>query len=76
MKKNDWAAYQKQWDQANLELEPIRQRELQEMDTQQAIRQLTGAINWACKNAEPTQTSGLVEWVKLMRGFEEWKKNR
>jgi hypothetical protein len=60
------------WRRAEVELEPIRRRELRSLDTQEAIRQIFG------EQAEAPQpspvTSGLVEqqaWFARLRAAKE-----
>ena len=57
------------WRRAGIELEEIKRRELQEVDTQEAIRQLFGH-NTMVRDAPKKTTSGLVEqqawFAKLM----------
>jgi hypothetical protein len=53
------------WKQAGPELEAIRRKEVQELNTLEAIACLEGAFNYAVRNVPPRAHSGLVE-------FHEW----
>jgi hypothetical protein len=59
------------WKQAGPELEAIRRKEVQELDTLETIACLEGAFNYAVRNVPPVPQSGLVqlhEWLaKLPR---------
>jgi hypothetical protein len=57
------------WKQAGRELEEIRRRELQAIDTREAVRQLLGGPA-VIRDMAPRTTSGLVEpeaWVARLR---------
>jgi hypothetical protein len=61
------------WRRAGVELEAIRRRELQSLDTQDAIRQIFGEETGAFPPAGPA-TSGLVEqqvWFARLRAAKE-----
>ena len=58
------------WRRAGPELEEIRRRELQALDTREAIRQLFGASESLFRNQPRRTTSGLVEqqaWFAKLR---------
>jgi hypothetical protein len=60
------------WRRAEVELAPIRRRELRSLDTQEAIRQIFGEQAQASQPS--TVTSGLVEqqaWFARLRGAKE-----
>jgi len=60
------------WRRAEVELEPIRRRELRSLDTQEAIRQI---FSEQAEASQPSPvTSGLVEqqaWFARLRGAKE-----
>ncbi len=59
----------KQWRQAGEALEEIRRREIENLDTRQAILQIFGTAGWP-DQGPPRTTSGLVEqqaWFARLR---------
>ena len=57
------------WKQAGPELEAIRQREMRQVDTAEAVRQLLNSTSLLHRDP-PLQTSGLVEqqaWFAVLR---------
>ncbi len=59
------------WKQAGPELEAIRQREIQELDTRQALESLESSFNYAVR-LPPRPSSGLVE---MQRYFAKLRAN-
>jgi hypothetical protein len=58
------------WRRVGPELEEIRRREIEEMDTRQAIRQIFGSPEFFFRHLEAPATSGLVEqqrWFAKLR---------
>jgi len=58
------------WQRAGRELEEIRRREIEEMDTREAIRQIFGSAEFFFRHLEAPTTSGLVEqqaWFAKLR---------
>jgi hypothetical protein len=58
------------WRRAGAELEKIRRREIAEMDTREAIRQIFGSADFFFRHLEAPPTSGLVEqqaWFAKLR---------
>ena len=56
------------WKRAGPELEEIRRRDIENANTQQAVRDMFGIIPW--KDFQPKPTSGLVEqqaWFTKLR---------
>jgi hypothetical protein len=58
------------WRRAGAELEEIRRREIEEMDTREAIRPIFGSAELFFRHLEAPTTSGLVEqqaWFAKLR---------
>ncbi len=58
------------WRQAGPELEAIRRKEIENINTLESLAALEGAFNYATRNVPPYETSGLVEmqrWFAKLR---------
>jgi hypothetical protein len=52
------------WKQAGPELEAIRRKEIEKIDTLEELAALESAFNYATRNVPPNPSSGLVEMQK------------
>jgi hypothetical protein len=52
------------WKRAGPELETIRRKEIENLDTLEDLACLEGAFNYATRNVPPEATSGLAEMQK------------
>jgi hypothetical protein len=52
------------WKRAGPELEAIRRKEIESLDTRETLAALEGAFNYATRNVPPDPNSGLVEMQK------------
>jgi hypothetical protein len=58
------------WQRVGLELEEIRRREIEEVETREAIRQIFGSAEFFFRHLDAPATSGLIEqqaWFAKLR---------
>jgi hypothetical protein len=63
-KLRDWV---RNWQVVGPRLEQLRREEIRNANTQAAIKQFDLAFKAALRNTPPRQTSGLIEFQRLLR---------
>lgn len=64
-------AYLRRWETLGPLLEKLRAEEIRKADTITAIQLFDTAFKVAMRDLPPRQTSGLVEWQKVMKKWRE-----
>jgi hypothetical protein len=54
------------WKRAGPELDAVRRKEIESLDTLETLAALEGAFNYATRNVPPNPASGLVEMQKFL----------
>lgn len=64
-------AYLRRWETLGPLLEKLRAEEIRKADTVTAIQMFDTAFKIALRDLPPRQTSGLVEWQRVMKKWRE-----